>query len=71
MADADFYADRIIELFEGKIISDTVRKNDYVNEFKYKDSKLVLPHRRDLSKEETNTFIKALKEPNIEIYQNR
>jgi len=70
LADADFYADRIIELFEGKIISDTVRKNDYVNEFKYEDSKLVLPHRRDLSKEETNTFIKALKEPNIEIYQN-
>ena len=70
LADADFYADRIIELFDGKIISDTERRKEYNNEFKYIDSKLILPHRRDLSKEETNIFTKAISNDVTEILQN-
>ena len=57
LKDADLYADRIIELREGKIISDRSRLADYSNEFRITDGILYLPDKKDLTAEEINELL--------------
>lgn len=55
------YADRIIELSDGEIVSDTVRRENYKNEFTVNDEEIILPYQKDLTEEETKKFYYALK----------
>lgn len=55
------YADRIIELSDGIIISDTVRRDNYKNEFTVNDEEIILPYQKDLTEEESKKFYYALK----------
>lgn len=52
LGDADEYADRIIELSEGKVISDRKRIDNYENNFKVEEDKIYLPHHKNLSAKE-------------------
>lgn len=70
LADADKYADRIIELHEGKILSDKERIDNYNNDFKIVDSTVYLPHYRDLSMLESKEFASAINNGVCEIIQN-
>ncbi len=57
LKDADEYADRIIELREGRIISDRSRVSEYCNEFSITDGVLFLPDRKDLTEEQINELL--------------
>ena len=50
LRDADEYADRIIELADGKVISDRSRIPNYNNNFSVRDGRFHLPHHKDLQK---------------------
>lgn len=52
MADADNYADRIIELYDGQIVRDRRRSENYNNEFRIENDVVYLPHYRDLNSNE-------------------
>lgn len=59
--DAEVYADRIIELADGKISRDRRRTLNYNNEFRIEENKVYLPHYRDLDDieiEQLNTYLK-------------
>ena len=55
--DADKYADRIIELADGKVIRDESRVSEYENEFSCKDGYITLPHHKDLSQAEIDELL--------------
>ena len=61
MVEANNYADRIIELYDGIIVRDRRRSANYSNEFKIEDNVIYIPHYRDLTLEEeeiiNNTII--------------
>ena len=63
--DADLYADRIIELHDGKILSDKVRDNNYDNTFSISDNTCYLPHYNDITINDANMLMEGLKEGNI------
>ena len=67
--DAENYADRIISLDHGMLVSDKSRIGDYHNELNIKDNKLYLPHHKDLSDEEVQ-FIINEKDNYLAILQN-
>ena len=48
LRDADVYADRIIELADGRVISDQSRVEGYNNKFAMRDGVFHLPHHKDL-----------------------
>ena len=52
MVDANTYADRIIELYDGTIIRDRQRTKNYSNEFKIENNTIYLPHYNDLTANE-------------------
>lgn len=52
MVDANNYADRIIELYDGAIVRDRQRSNNYSNEFRIEEGTIYLPHYRDLTSNE-------------------
>lgn len=52
MVDANNYADRIIELYDGQIVRDRRRSDNYNNEFRIENDVVYLPHYRDLSSNE-------------------
>ena len=52
MVDANTYADRIIELYDGMIIRDRQRTKNYSNEFKIENNTIYLPHYNDLTSNE-------------------
>ena len=52
MHDAYTYADRIIELSDGKVIKDRSKKESYKNTFDIVDNIAYLPHQKDLSKKQ-------------------
>ncbi len=71
MPDAEKYATRIIELSDGKIISDLSRKEDYENLFSVSEGTLTLPYNRNLSKEEVEEIEEAAKDsPIYHVEQN-
>ena len=54
LSDARTFADRIIELSNGKIINDYIRNKDYINEVVIDNDKLILPLYKKLNNEELN-----------------
>lgn len=56
LVDADIYADRLIELHEGRILSDQSKREGYTRDFAFKeeDGSVVFPHHRDLTEEEVS-----------------
>ncbi len=52
MVDANTYADRIIELYDGTIVRDRQRTKNYNNEFKIENNTIYLPHYNDLTPNE-------------------
>lgn len=50
--DANNYADRIIELSDGKIVRDRERRKNYSNEFKIENNVINIPHYNDLTSNE-------------------
>ena len=61
MNDAFTYADRIIELADGKIVKDRSKKEGYRNMFEIVDNIAYLPHHKDLSKRQISTILKNKK----------
>ncbi len=61
MVEANNYADRIIELYDGTIVRDRKRTANYSNDFKIDENVIYIPHYRDLTVEEEsliNDYIK-------------
>ena len=56
LEDAYNYADRIIELSDGKIINDLKREEGYQNNFKIDDGIVTLPYNKELTKVELDTL---------------
>lgn len=52
--DAKIYADRIIELSDGKIVKDVSKEEEYNNNLTFENNILSLPHSNNMSKEELN-----------------
>jgi ABC-type lipoprotein export system ATPase subunit len=65
MPDAEKYADRIIELSDGKIISDLSRKGNYKNNLFIKNGTLSLPYNHNFTREETLAISKVIAERRI------
>lgn len=61
LGDADLYADRIIELHEGKINSDKEKDHSYNNQYEVIDNKAYLPHYFDMNEDETNDLLENIK----------
>lgn len=59
--DADTYADRIIELYDGMIIRDRVRSINYNNDFRIEKNIAYLPHYHDLSHTEVERLNEEIK----------
>ena len=64
MVDANTYADRIIELYDGTIIRDRQRTKNYSNEFKIENDVIHLPHYNDLSTNELIIVNEAIQSSN-------
>ena len=58
LRDAEAYADRIIELSDGRIINDISRIAGYKNDFTVKGGVINLPHHKDLNQDEITALIK-------------
>ena len=58
LRDAETYADRILELSDGRLISDISRIAGYKNDFSVKGGVINLPHHKDLSQDEITALIK-------------
>ena len=58
LRDADEYADRVIELSDGKVVKDKSRVRNYDNRFSYKNGIITLPHHKDLSKVEVGELLR-------------
>ena len=64
--DAYEYADRIIELSEGRILNDLVLNEDYSNDIKIVDNKLILPLLKRFNEEELDIVLKECRTNKIE-----
>ena len=69
LRDAETYADRIIELADGRIINDISRIPGYKNNFNVKDDVITLPHQKDLSQMEITALIKTARGSSSKIIQ--
>jgi ABC-type lipoprotein export system ATPase subunit/ABC-type lipoprotein release transport system permease subunit len=58
LRDAETYADRILELSDGRLISDISRIVGYKNDFSVKGGVINLPHHKDLNQDEITALIK-------------
>ncbi len=70
LEDAEKYADRIIELFDGEILSDKTMDLSYENKYYETDEYVILPHHKDLSKKEVDSLNLLVKDHPIEIRQD-
>lgn len=69
--ECEMYADRIIELVDGKIHLDRYKRKDYINDLYIKDGKLIIPHDKVITKEELEFVNDAIKNKEVkEIVQN-
>lgn len=59
--DAFEYADRILELGEGRIINDVSREQGYSNELAIKGDTVYLPYKKNLKEEDIKTLSEAIK----------
>lgn len=71
LEDAETYADRIIELFDGKILADTTKDLNYINHYEEHDNYVVLPHHKDMTNKEVDSLNELVKTKKIKIKQNR
>lgn len=58
LRDADEFADRIIELSDGKVVKDESRVPGYENKFCYRDGYINLPHHKDLEPKEIGEVLR-------------
>lgn len=70
LEDAEKYADRIIELFDGQILTDKTKDPTYINEYEEHDEFVILPHHKDMTSKEVDSLNKLVKVKNIEVRQN-
>lgn len=69
--DAQKYADRIIELADGKLFSDQTRIDGYKNEFCIENETLLLPHNDNLDESQIDAMVKGIKQGKItKVVQN-
>ena len=70
--DAETYADRILELRDGKIMRDEVRRDGYNNTFHVdEDGALVLPYNKTLSTEQIDTMVEGIRSSKVQkVVQN-
>ena len=61
MVEANNYADRIIELYDGKVVRDRRRSVNYSNNFKIEDNIIYIPHYRDLTENELELINNEIK----------
>ena len=57
LEDANFYADRIISLDHGRLVSDREKQKNYINEFSIKNNTLFLPYHKDLTEDDIKTIL--------------
>ena len=69
MPDAEKYGDRIIELADGKVISDLSRKAGYVNRLELENGTLTLPYNHNLTNEEIKAINAEASKGNIRSYR--
>ncbi len=69
MPDAEKYGDRIIELADGKLISDLSRKEGYINRLELSDGVLTLPYNHNLTADEIDLLNREGKRKRIRAYQ--
>ena len=65
LSDANKFADRIVELSQGKIINDLIRNKDYCYETQIVNNELILPINRKISDEEISNINSELVKGNI------
>lgn len=63
--DGNLYADRIIELSDGCVISDKTRRDNYQNEFEINNDEIILPSYKDLTNDEILEFNEVLQSGNV------
>ena len=68
--DAENFADRIIELHEGKVIFDISKNPNYTNEYQEIDNTVILPHHKDLTHKEVDRLNELIKTSKPTITQN-
>lgn len=71
LEDAENYADRIIELHEGKIISDKTKDETRTNYFVNEEDYVELPHHKDLTTKEVMALNEKIKTKKFEVRQNK
>lgn len=71
LEDAEHYADRIIELFDGKVVSDKSKNPNYVNKYIELDTHVLLPHHKDMTHKEVESLNNITKTKKLPVYQNR
>ena len=69
--DAENYADRIIELMDGKIVKDHTKNPEYSNNLVINENFVILPHHKDLTKKEVATLNEKLKTDKFKVAQNK
>lgn len=65
LTEAETYADRIIELADGRIIRDTARDEDYSDEFSIKDGKATIPYHTRMNEEEVERLNSAIRDREV------
>ena len=70
--DAENYADRILELRDGQIIRDDVRRDGYFNKFEIdEEGTLTLPYNRTLSTEQIDDMVEGIRQGKVKkVVQN-
>lgn len=62
LSEAESYADRIIELSDGKIVEDRTKDPCYVDGFEIEEGRATLPYHDRMSEDELNALNEAIKE---------
>lgn len=71
LEDAENYADRIIELMDGKIVKDYTKNKNYTNHTVISDKHVVLPHHKDLNSKDLAQINELIKTTKFKVMQNK
>ena len=71
LEDAENYADRIIELMDGKVIRDLTKNQEYNNQLVISDNYVMLPHHKDLTNKEIHLLNEKIKESKFKVSQKQ
>ena len=61
LSEAETYADRIIELADGRIVEDRTKNPSYVDGFEIEEGRATLPYHERMSREELNALNEAIR----------